>query len=616
MGIATAAAVASVAVSAYSAYDGSKQAKKAAKNAANPKEYSNTTNSTTAPALDGASEFLRRALDQNANLYQRQRNRSKPPPRPDAGPSFRGPSFGQGSYVGASDNMQQIADAARGRALDTGFVDSAQGAAQNLFDGGSHPMVSEAFNQSLQASPQMQLMQALGFKGGGYAGESQGRLGDYADMVLSGAPPPQGDPKGAEVGGPTASAPRGWNELDAARAQESRAARHGRPPGQGGRPGGGPVRPGEGNYAMDPGMRALIDSTLGGEYLSHESNPYIQSMADQISKESTGAFHDANRSLMEQADGGVGMLGSSYYDDKLNQARGAHQDDLNDALNRLYYGNYESERGRQMETMGLLNNRDQARWGDQTARHGIDASERASNRASASASAQHQSQLAFDRERLAQEGELANRGLGLQAILGMGDQSLRGYELLSGNLLGDQGQRYGMMQNMAGIGADQQMNALGMVPGLNETGFYGYGVAGGLQQGIDSQNQQAADAQRADAWRNSQARYADAQRRTALNNQYQRDLYNYREDQGAGNFNDYLARLGGIVQAGGTTTNSTTQGVQPGQGGGYTGPSPVASGLAGGAGAGLSALGLMQTLRQGRQGSQAGPNTFQRNNLQ
>jgi len=614
MAVVTAGVVTGLAA-AGSAVAANKQAKsqrKAAEAASAPQEFSQHTDHT---AWGPAMEFARRGLNRSENLYKRQLRDMAPPPELILP---RAPSGG-GSQVhipGASGQSQEIADLMLERARDQSYLGGAQDFSQSLWsaDPNSNPLLFGSYDQASTRDPLFESFIQQGMVPAG--GEGGPSLSDFASLALSGGPPPQYQEAEEEQGlGRSSFEPRAYNELDAMRAANRRkgvsgghgasaaAAAAGRMGSASG--GAGSVNRG-GRYAMDPRMDAEMDRLLGGQYLEEE-NPYLQGVVDDLSSDMQSAFHDSTALLRGQAEG-VGLLGSGYYGEQLQNAQSSFDDSLASAVNDLRYQNYGDERQNMMAALGLLNSRDASIWGDQTARYGIDAQSASANAARAAASSQHQSELDFARDQLASNYELANRGMGLEALLGIGQQDLSRMGIMGDFMLGDQGQRYGQMASMAGLLGDQQMGALGAAPGIEAARFGGLQTAYGAQQGIDSQNQSAAQSRAAHAAQQANAQRAWQNQVAAMQNDHRQRSWEYNQNREGQVLDQFLGRVGGIANLGGS---SHTSGVQPGTP--TAAPSVGGATVQGGLGGALTGLGIVSQLLpagSGR-GAQATPGASQ-----
>lgn len=104
----------------------------------------------------------------------------------------------------------------------------------------------------------------------------------------------------------------------------------------------------------------LAYSTLQGDYLNGESNPYLQ---DQIRRSQQTTIDNFNEQVAPGIDStfsGAGRLGSGAYAAQRNRAEDTLTDSLSDTAGQLAYQNYGDERQRQIQTMGAAPGLDQA----------------------------------------------------------------------------------------------------------------------------------------------------------------------------------------------------------------------------------------------------------------
>jgi hypothetical protein len=103
-----------------------------------------------------------------------------------------------------------------------------------------------------------------------------------------------------------------------------------------------------------------IEQTLSGKFLDPSTNPYLQKTYDQAAKALTSNYSSSIApSLMAQAQraggGGPGALSGNT---AFQQAQARNQYGLGENLGNLatdiYGGNYQQERGREMQALGLL----------------------------------------------------------------------------------------------------------------------------------------------------------------------------------------------------------------------------------------------------------------------
>lgn len=102
----------------------------------------------------------------------------------------------------------------------------------------------------------------------------------------------------------------------------------------------------QGNQAMNIGQ-GMLESTLAGNYLSPESNPYFKNTVNQAMDQTQGRINTQfNR---------PGAFGSTAHQDVMTRG-------LGDIANQMYSQNYMNERGNQMSAAGQALNYGNADW--------------------------------------------------------------------------------------------------------------------------------------------------------------------------------------------------------------------------------------------------------------
>lgn len=96
-----------------------------------------------------------------------------------------------------------------------------------------------------------------------------------------------------------------------------------------------------------------LNSTIAGDYMSPDSNPYIGSVLDTMNKKTTDAYQGAvNNNELAAVRGGI--FGGSAYQDMNNKANVALADSLNQNADKTYMANYNTERANQLNTAGNI----------------------------------------------------------------------------------------------------------------------------------------------------------------------------------------------------------------------------------------------------------------------
>ena len=624
---------------------------RAAELAAQPQPYNET--STRSP-WDPAIPYLERGLGEATSLFENQQaNRAPPPmfqpPGGGGGGGYGGGAAG-GAYRGASGDLREIADLMRQRAEGgSPLLDAAtQYAVGQLGDPGggmpgTHPLIQQTYDRAANYSnPALEGFLDRGAQGG--FDPSQPYMQEFLGRMMSGGSPVEGGAYSSHGGGPFF--------------EEGPSTYFGGPPppapgeegylGSGSRPGAAlwnyvspnqhvpqevveatfenGQRVGEAGVSYPEGQTRFrhggrysndlvegeLEALLSGNYLE-ESNPYLEEMIGNITREAQEAYERSVAGINAQSQG-AGQFGSGMYRDMMTRANEEFNEGLQGAITGVYSQNYGQERDRMMQALGLAQQREEMILADRANREAI-AAQRAASMSGVTAAglggirSQREAQAQRDLERYMFEQDLAFRreglgfqreGLTLDAIGQMSNQSLAGQGLLAQGIgMGLQQDQFGLglMGNLAQSASDQgfqdrnlrsqtQLGILGMIPGLEESGYYGLNQAFGAQGQI-SQMDSAAAAQRAQAaQRAAAAQQADAWRRAQLNFENQQRQWEWSQQQPGQDMDDWLRRITAIGSMGGTTT---TEGVRPGT---YQPQvNENLAGLQGGLGMGLGLLG-------------------------
>ena len=97
-----------------------------------------------------------------------------------------------------------------------------------------------------------------------------------------------------------------------------------------------------------------LQQTLQGQYLSPESNPYLQSTYNAAADAMTNQYQQAIApSLMAQAQQG-GVMGGSAMNEQQAYNQFSLGQNLSDLASQIYGGNYAAERGNQLAGLGMV----------------------------------------------------------------------------------------------------------------------------------------------------------------------------------------------------------------------------------------------------------------------
>lgn len=312
----------------------------------------------------------------------------------------------------------------------------------------------------------------------------------------------------------------------------------------------GQIPNGHGGWTSSGGGGAgggSVPDTVGG------SNSYfaqqVRSLMDQGASDADvqaiidRANADTNRSLQQSLWGldaqaqGTGRFGGDVWAGLGAQARSDAAREMAGNASATRLNELANRRAMQQALLGQVNTRDLGAMQDATQRYGIDASASAAGAGSAA------------------QAELARRGQDLQAL---------------GLLLNNDQFNVGALGDLGGQLSGDQLNAMGLAPGLAGIGIAGLGAANNA-----AGNMFGYDASRAAT--SAQSGIARAQ----LNQQA--SMFNAQQQQNQ--INDYLRTIMGIGGMGGTSTQQGMN-VQPG-----AGVNPTGAALLGGLSGYLNARG-------------------------
>lgn len=100
--------------------------------------------------------------------------------------------------------------------------------------------------------------------------------------------------------------------------------------------------------------RPQITGTLNGDYLSPSSNPYLTDTFNQAADAVSRQFREATLPGMNAAFSLAGRTGSGAQQNALDWNAQALGRNLNELATNIYGGNYQNERNRQIQALGLV----------------------------------------------------------------------------------------------------------------------------------------------------------------------------------------------------------------------------------------------------------------------
>lgn len=306
-------------------------------------------------------------------------------------------------------------------------------------------------------------------------------------------------------------------------------------------------------------MRALMDAKT----LDPANDPTLQPVIDAIQREAKEDYL-GNLAGLEAQLQGAGRYGGGLYQAMIGQQTEEQQEAVSQAIAQQLMGAYQAQRERQMQGLGLVNQRDLAAMQDMTQREAIDAQSRAAGAASAAAAKE-----AAEQRKLQAASMLLGSQMQLMGMRGDMAQLMQQGQLGAGQL----GLGYGEL-GMSGFNTALNAGQLGL--GAAQLGA-------NIGQGIWGMNQQEQQARWQRQFNEQQA-------------SYNRQMNQLNGQQDA--LNDYLNILMGIGGMG-----SSGYGEQPGQYVPYMDPNAAMwGGIGGGA---MEGMGAWMNWNSGRQGGRA-----------
>lgn len=95
-----------------------------------------------------------------------------------------------------------------------------------------------------------------------------------------------------------------------------------------------------------------LSSTLDGDYLSPESNPYLREMSDAVGRQMTRQYSEGVAPGVQGQFSRSGRSGSGLFANAMDSSRDTFQRGLGEMNANLYGGAYNNERNRQMQAIG------------------------------------------------------------------------------------------------------------------------------------------------------------------------------------------------------------------------------------------------------------------------
>ena len=246
-----------------------------------------------------------------------------------------------------------------------------------------------------------------------------------------------------------------------------------------------------------PSWQDYVGDVLGEDYLSAQNPNFQKGVVAPLRRESERTLA-MERQRLNQAAGGAGRFGGDIWQNLTGRAFELSDRNLNEQIAASKLEQYALERQLMQAAAQTAAGYEQ---GIRTAEIGADASRaNASTAASASLRAAQMNadlqrdllaeQLGFSREELDANLDFARQGLAVDAARIAGEQGLDWAALEQGGGL----EALRIMAGLAGEGGQQQLAALGLVPGLEAAGYTGLGAAGGLFSDLAGREAGAAGA--------------------------------------------------------------------------------------------------------------------------
>lgn len=219
-------------------------------------------------------------------------------------------------------------------------------------------------------------------------------------------------------------------------------------------------------FVTDPYVKEVMD----GKFLN-EGNPYTQKLIDGINAQITKSYNENTVPTINASANAHGRFGSDTWAGLQANASGQFAQNLGTADSQVLQSDYESERARMMQAMGISSQDDIAKMNDATQRYGISSSAAASGAATAASL-----QSALDEHNIARQQNL------LSAI---------------GQYGTDQNQHNTYLAGLAGQLSSDRNAALAATPSISNLDLNDMQTALGTQKGLDAARNAAAGNKRA-----------------------------------------------------------------------------------------------------------------------
>lgn len=108
----------------------------------------------------------------------------------------------------------------------------------------------------------------------------------------------------------------------------------------------------QGNPIAGP-AQGMVADTLSGNFLSPESNPYLQAMSDAANRQTTRQYQEAVVPGIQAQFANSGRTGSGLFANAMDQSRDTLSRSLAESNANLYGNNFQNERNRQMQAAQL-----------------------------------------------------------------------------------------------------------------------------------------------------------------------------------------------------------------------------------------------------------------------
>ena len=105
---------------------------------------------------------------------------------------------------------------------------------------------------------------------------------------------------------------------------------------------------------VQPTETQLTQDTLSGKYLDPATNPYLQKTYDEAARAVTDQYGQSTAPQLQMEASLAGAQGGTGYAEQAATDRYGLGQNLASLANQIYGGNYEAERGRQMQQQQLL----------------------------------------------------------------------------------------------------------------------------------------------------------------------------------------------------------------------------------------------------------------------